>query len=142
MKPENESTVMPLTRKLLSIPLLLLLACLGCSRDNPKILPDQLNGFWVTDVPRYQDRFLEFDRVYVFIGVGSPQVPTLQMVDKVEAEPAGKETTYTIYSSDLQGNSYQMTLQFNPLNGGEIQLKSQRGIVWKRPTQGNAPPKP
>jgi hypothetical protein len=131
---------MPLVGKLLSIPLLLLLACLGCSRENPMILPDQLNGFWTTDVPRYQDRFLEFDRVYVFIGVGRLQVPTLQMVDKVEAEPAGKETTYTIYSSDLEGNSYQMTLQFNPLNGGEIQLKSQRGIVWKRPTQKDASP--
>ena len=26
------------------------------------------------------------------------------------------------------------------MNGGEIQLKSQRGIVWKRPTQKDASP--
>jgi hypothetical protein len=117
---------------MLSIPLLLLLVCLACSRDNPKILPDKLNGFWTTDDPRYQDRFLELSKVYVIIGVGRHQVPSVQVVDRIEAVQAGKETTYTIYSDDLQGVSYQLSFQFNPVNGGEIQLKNQKGIVWKR----------
>jgi hypothetical protein len=128
-------------RKMLSISLLLLLACLACSRENPKILPDKLVGFWTTDEPRYQDRFLEFDKVYVFIGVGRLQVPNVQVVDKVDAAQAGKETTYTIYSTDLQGAEYQMTFQFNPVNGGEIQLKNQRGIVWKRHVHQGVSPK-
>jgi len=141
MKLEIESSPMPIIRKILSISLLLLLACLGCSRDNPKILPEQLNGFWTTDNPRYQDRFLELARVYVLIGVGRRQAPSVQVVDKFEAVQAGKETMYTIYSTDLQGNSYQMALQFNPVNGGEIQLKNQPGIVWKRHAQQGASPK-
>jgi len=132
---------MPVIRKMLSIPLLLLLVCLACSRDNPKVLPDKLVGFWTTDEPRYQDRFLELSKVYVFIGVGRRQVPSVQVVDRFEAVQAGKETKYTIYSTDLQGTAYQMTFQFSPVNGGEIQLKNQQGIVWKRHAQQDASPK-
>ncbi len=132
---------MPVVRKTLSISLLLLLACMACSRENPKILPDKLNGFWTTDDPRYQDRFLEFARVYVFIGVSRRQAPSVQVIDKIEAVQAGKETSYTIYSTDLQGIAYQMSLQFDPANGGEIQFKNQRGIVWKRPGDQSAPRK-
>jgi len=132
---------MPVMRKTLSIPLLLLLACQACSRDNPKVLPDKLNGFWTTDNPRYQDRYLELARVYVFIGVDRRQAPSIQVIDKIDAVQAGKETSYTIYSTDLQGVDYQMSLQFNPANGGEIQFTNQRGIVWKRHDHQDPSPK-
>jgi hypothetical protein len=119
-------------RKIVSISLLLSLACLASSCNDSRILPNKLVGFWTTENPRYQGRFIELDNVYLFIGVGPRQVPKLQVVDRFKAVQAGSEITYTVYSTDLQGVSDQMTFHFSPANGGEIELNNQRGIVWRR----------
>jgi hypothetical protein len=123
---------MPILRKLLPVPLLLLLACTACNRENPMILPSKLDGFWTTDDPRDQDRFLELNGTYLVVGVSRRGIPNVQFVDKFKTVYADQDTTYTIFSTDLQGMSYQISLQFNPANGGEIRLKNQLGTVWKR----------
>jgi len=122
---------MPKISKIVSLPLLLL-ACVACSQENPKILPGQLAGFWTTDEARYADCFLELDKVYVIIGAGRQVAPSVQVIDRVEAVPAGRETIYTIHSTDLQGVEYRLRFQFSPINGGELQLSNQQGIVWRR----------
>jgi hypothetical protein len=119
-------------RKMLSIPLLLAIACMASGCNNSRILPNTLVGFWTTENPRYPDRFIELDNVYLFIGLGPRQVPKLQVVDKFKAVQAGNETTYTIYSKDMQGVGDQMTFKFSPANGGEIVFNNQRGVVWRR----------
>ena len=125
---------MPTTMKILCFPILLL-TLVACSSDNNSgILPDKLNGFWTSDDARYRDRSLELDRVYVMIGVGRHQVPSVQVIDKIKVVQVGEETTYTVDSTDLGNVSYQITFRFTPINGGEIQFKNQPGIVWKRHT--------
>lgn len=119
-------------RKMLSISLLLAIACMASGCNNSRILPNTLVGFWTTENPRYHDRFIELDNVYLFIGLGPRQVPKLQVVDKFKAIEDGNETTYTIYSKDLQGLGDQMTFKFRPANGGEIEFNNQRGVVWRR----------
>jgi len=119
-------------RKMLSVPLLLVIACMASGCNNSRILPDTLVGFWTTQSPRYQDRFIELDNVYLFIGVDTRQVPRLQVVNKFKAVQAGNETTYTIYSTDMQDVGNQMTFKFSPANGGEIEFNNQGGVVWRR----------
>jgi len=119
-------------RKILFIPLLLAIAWMAPGCNNSRILPDTLVGFWTTENPRYQDRFIELDNVYLFIGVGTRQVPRLQVVNKFKAVQAGNETTYTIYSTDMQGVGNQMTFKFSTANGGEIEFNNQGGVVWSR----------
>lgn len=118
--------------KIISVLLLLAIACMSSGCNNSRILPDALVGFWTTENPRYRDRFIELDNVYLFIGVGTRQVPKLQVVNKFKAMQAGNETTYTIYSKDMQGVGDQMTFKFRPANGGEIEFSNQRGVVWRR----------
>jgi hypothetical protein len=118
------------------------LTLVACDRDDhPAVLPANVNGFWTTSDARYQDRFLELAGVYVIIGTGAHDPPTLQVIDKIDTVRSGKVTAYTVYATDLQGISGQMTFEFDPANGGELQFKNQHGIVWKRHSTDNPPAK-
>ena len=121
---------MQVISKALPISLLLLLS-MACNRENPRLLPDKLVGFWTTDALHYEDRFLELDKAYVIIGTGAHEVPIVQAISKVQGDENGSEAAYAIYSTDQQGNAYQMMVLFNPANGGEIRFKNQPGM-WKR----------
>jgi hypothetical protein len=110
---------------------LMLLALTGCNRENKRVLPSQLDGFWTTDAPRYQDCFLELSGPYVIVGTGLRDFGDVQIVDNFERTEFGKQTAYTIYSSDLHGNHYQLAVRFDPANGGEIRIRNQPN-VWRR----------
>jgi hypothetical protein len=123
---------MPAWKKVFVIELLLL-ACVGCSRQNPRILPGELAGFWTTNASHYENRSLELSGTYVIIGTGLHEASVVQMIDKVEVEQIGSDATYTIYSTDLQGVHYQMAIRYSPVHGGEITFKNQPTMVWRRP---------
>jgi hypothetical protein len=112
-------------------PILLLFTCLGCNRENPRLLPRQLVGFWTTDEARYEGRFLELYTAFVIIGTGTGQAPQVQMVDNVKVEPLGDETAYTISSTDLDGVHCEMALRYNPARGGEIHFTNS-SATWRR----------
>ena len=122
-----------MTRIRIAIIVAALLACAGCSRNTQSMLPRQLTGFWTTDSPRYQGRFLELYQTFVIIGTGPGEPPSVQMIDKVKTEPKGNGTVLTIYSTDPSGAHYELGLQFSPANGGELRLRNQNH-VWKRET--------
>jgi hypothetical protein len=120
--------------------ILVLLAGIGCAKQSPKILPaqlTQLTGVWTTDAERYKDRFLELSAAFVIIGARGQAVPSVQAIKKVESQLSGERTVFTIDSSDLEGNQYQMTFEFNPANGGELRIKNPQQIVWKRRPEDN-----
>jgi len=104
----------------------------GCNRENPRLLPREMAGVWTTHEPRYQGRFLELSPSYVMIGTGPTEIPKVQVIDTVKREKAGEETAYTINSTDLNGEHYEMTLLFNPAHGGELHFKNQANVVWRR----------
>jgi hypothetical protein len=119
---------------------LLLLATIGGHQTNANLLPQDLVGFWTTDEPRYQGRFLELYRVYVILGNGSEQGPQVETVDSVEVKPDREYIAYTISSSDLAGTRDKMTLLYTPKNGGEIRFSHQENRVWRRHKESPAPP--
>ena len=124
---------MPTTNKILLVSALLL-ACIGCNSTNPRILPDQVVGFWTTDAVGYRGRFLELTNAFVIVGAGENGSPRVQLIDEVVVEKNNTATTYTIYSTSLDGTQDRMTLQFDPRHGGEIRLKNQGGL-WTRSSQ-------
>src|SRR5215469_18480655 len=79
-------------------------------------------GSWTTDAPRYNGRFLELYQAFVIVGEGPEHPPSVQMVDKVMTHPEQNDLTLTLYSSDLEGSHYELTLQFSPANHGEIRF--------------------
>jgi hypothetical protein len=116
---------------------LMLLACIGCSKQNPRVLPAQLRGVWTTDAERYKDRFLELSPAFIIIGARGQAAPTVQLIKNVASQPSERGTVFTIDSSDLEGNQYQMTLEFTPARGGELRVKNQQKVVWKRRREDN-----
>lgn len=120
---------------------LMLLACVGCSRNNSRMLPRELEGVWTTDDPRYGDRLLELSQAFVIIVAGH-DTPSVQMIDKVETQPKGTDTALTIYSTDYpEETHYEMALQFSPANGGEMRFKNQTQ-VWRRRSDAQDRPSP
>jgi hypothetical protein len=120
---------------------LLLFTATGCNRNATNLLPSQLVGFWTTDEPRYQGRFLELYRAYVIIGTGPGDVPKVQAVDSVEASQDGDHMVYKIASTDMSGVQYRMTLLYRPAGDGEILFRHEENILWKRHRE-SVDPKP
>ena len=119
--------------------LLLLLAMLGCHHNTTSLLPARLVGFWTTDEPRYEGRFMELYQAYVIIGTGSKEAPTVQAVSSVEAEPENGSTLYRITSTDMTGVQYKMALLYTPINGGELRFRHPEQIVWRRHMENSDP---
>lgn len=117
--------------------LLLLFTAVGCQKKGAYLLPNDLVGFWTADDPLYQGRFLELYRAYVIIGTGSAQIPTVQAVNSVQADPEGDHVVYHVLSTDLAGVQYKMTLLYTPAHGGEIRFKHMENITWKRRGEDN-----
>ena len=108
-----------------------LLCCTGCNKNRQNMLPRQVAGFWVTDAPLYEGRFLELSEAFVIVGADPDNFPSVQRIDKVMTDPMQKDLALTIFSTDLDGNHYKLALQFSQANGGEIRFPHQRE-VWKR----------
>lgn len=121
-----------------------LLSSLGCSQHmHQGLLPKDVAGAWTTDDPRYKDRLMELSRAFVIIVTDRHEPASVQMIDRVETEPAGSDTRYTIYSTDYaQGTHFQMAIQYTAAHGGEIRFRNQPA-VWTRQVEApSKPPKP
>ncbi len=123
--------------------MILLVTSLGCAHyAHQGLLPRDVVGAWTTDDPRYSERAMELSRAFVIIVTGRHDPATVQMIDRVESEPKGSGTLFTIYSTDYSdGNHFEMKLEFNPANGGEIRFKNQ-SAVWKRRVETSSKPAP
>jgi hypothetical protein len=108
-----------------------LLSGTACNKNRQSMLPHQVAGFWVTDAPAYEGRFLELSEAFVIVGSDPDNFPSVQRIDKVMTDPMQQDLALTIFSSDLDGGHYKLALQFSQANGGEIRFPHQRE-VWKR----------
>jgi hypothetical protein len=114
---------------LLTAALIFVLA--GCSRKPDNVIPEQLQGHWITDASGYEDRYLQLERDFVLIGINEDDMPSIQRVSRVESAQDGRDTIYTIYSSSPKMD-YQISLYFNAANGGELRVKNRQQVLWKR----------
>jgi hypothetical protein len=110
----------------------LLLLTLGCSTRNPRVLPNEVVGFWTTDAISYKGRSIDLMNAFVIVGAGDRGSPSLLIIDRVEVEPSVTGTTYTIYSTTTEHTRDQLSVQFDPRNGGELHFKNQPGVSWRR----------
>jgi|tagenome__1003787_1003787.scaffolds.fasta_scaffold19330634_1 hypothetical protein len=104
---------------------------LAFHKHHEKAVPQQLWGYWITDAQGYENRYLELDDRYVLIGVNEEDMPELQRVSRVDCQARGEQLNCTIYSSSPEAE-YQLDLDYQPANKGELRIKNQRGVVWKR----------
>jgi hypothetical protein len=108
---------------LLLAPLLLSLA--GCDWGGTQTLPGQMVGEWRTDEPRYHGRFIKLEADRVTFGLGGLGPDKAEHIERIKMTPRDNPTD-----------------QFTPQNGGELRLKSQPTIVWKRKNEpARTPPR-
>jgi hypothetical protein len=118
---------------LVLLPLLLLLS--ACDWRGPQTLPGQMVGEWRTDEPRYHGRFVRLESDRITFGLGGLAPDSVEHVERVSASPSDNPTDYTIRLKAGDGTPDSIALQFTLLNGGELRLKSQPKIVWKRKSE-------
>lgn len=104
---------------------------LGFHSHKEDPVPKQLWGYWTTNAEGYENRYLEVDDHYILIGVNEEDLPDLQRVSKVDCQAMGENLACTFYSSNGETN-FQLTLDYSPDNSGELRIKNQRGVVWRR----------
>lgn len=110
--------------------LMMVMSLSGCSQKLTHI-PPELIGYWTTDAPGYQTRFLKLEKNFVLIGINQDDIPSVETVREVDSKPGTDGTIYKISSIGSQGIE-SITLQFNPANGGVIQVRHKEGILWTR----------
>jgi len=115
---------------LLLLPLLLLLS--GCGRLGPQTLPVQMVGEWKTDEPRYHGRFLRLETDRITFGLAGLAPDNTEHIERISMAPSDNPTDYTIRLKAGDGTADSIVLQFTPQNGGELRLKNQPTVVWKR----------
>src|SRR5258705_2445420 len=119
------------------MPLLLLLA--GCAWRDPKTVPGQMVGEWRTDEPRYNGRFLRLEADRITFGLGGVAPDKAEHVERVRMTPRDNPTEYAIHLKSADGTTDSIALQFTTQNGGELRIKSQPKVVWKRKNEPSRP---
>lgn len=109
--------------------IVVLFVATGCHRDRA-VVPDELVGSWTTDDPVYRGRSLKLEKEYVLVGFGEDVNPTVQRITKVEIIRNATTNSTTIYSTDKEG-LHELTVYFEPSDGGSLYIKNLRG-KWTR----------
>jgi hypothetical protein len=88
-------------------------------------IPDYLYGRWISSAPAYQDRYLEINNVSLIFAT-SPTTVAEYFITKITTTDTGKEILFTFDCKDLQDNTYQFFLTYQPDNGGTLFLETSR----------------
>ena len=145
--PQSQNRPAWMSRPILLIfPLLLLLASCNWQRG-AETLPGQMVGEWRTDEPRYHERFMKLQTDRITFGLGGAAPDVTEHIENVRMAPSDNVADYTIRLRALDGTPDSIALLFTPQSGGELRLKSQPRVVWKRKadpagTQPSAIPPP
>lgn len=131
--PSHRELGGPSRQTLLLLLLLLLLA--GCDWRRPQTLPGQVVGEWRTDEPRYKGRFIRLETDQITFGLGGVAPDKSEHIERVRMAPTGKSTDYVIGMRAEDGTPDSIALQFTPENGGELRMKNQLKVVWRRKNQ-------
>jgi hypothetical protein len=128
--PHHERRGTAWSAGVLVLPLLLWLA--GCGVAKPKTLPEQITGEWRNDDARYHGRFMRLETDEITFGLGGVGPDEGERVESVSTTPGDYHTDYTIRLRKADGRSDSLFLQFSEQNSGELRLKNQSKIIWKR----------
>jgi hypothetical protein len=98
--------------------------------EKPSV-PVELEGRWVSDHPKYKDRYLELSRVSVVYRTGLDNLD-VNFVTSVEKQPHGNHYLYTIHYKSKKNGEGKISFYWDPSNTGVITLKNQDSINWTK----------
>jgi|PlaIllAssembly_1097288.scaffolds.fasta_scaffold152387_1 hypothetical protein len=102
-------------------------------------VPEDLIGVWETTSPDYEDRFFEITSGEVIFATGENTSDTYPITKiRMEKDPAGQKTLYTISHKNVEGKEYKFSFYYDPANQGTIRFKNQQEMVWTKKTSSPA----
>ncbi|HZR58972.1 MAG TPA: hypothetical protein VFA74_19040 [Terriglobales bacterium] len=117
-------------RKLvLLIPLLFFI---GCDWGKPQILPTEITGVWKTDEPRYRGRFIKLDPDQITFGLGGIAPDKSEHIEKLKIASINNAIDYSIRLRAADGTPDSIFLRFTRRDGGELGMKNQPQVIWRR----------
>jgi hypothetical protein len=102
----------------------------GCAPQEPPEVPKELIGVWITDDPRYEDRFLKLEKRTIHFGIGGDQASENPIID-VEELPVEGSIIFRIKYLSPEGLEYSQSLYYDQ-QSEEIRYKSRPSVVWRR----------
>ena len=96
----------------------------------------EVTGEWRTTASRYADRTLEISRESLRFSVPGVE-SSFYPIDKVRRDDREDAVLFTVLYRD-EGGRNELAFYFVPGQGGTIQFKNQRSVLWKRVAQGGA----
>jgi hypothetical protein len=102
------------------------------SKDSVEI-PDKLFGRWVTDDPKYADRFFELSQTNVSFGIGDGRRADYT-IETIQGALEDNNVIYTITFTDDEGVEYSQSVHFSKSNDDLLIFKNQNGIEWYQQT--------
>jgi hypothetical protein len=125
-------------RRTLLLTLILLLA--GCDGRELKALPGEMVGEWKTDESRYHGRLMRLETDRITFGLGGIGPDKTELIEKISIANPDNPTDYAIRLKSEDGTPDAIVLQFTADNGGELRLKNQPKVVWKRKNEPSRTP--
>jgi len=114
--------------------LILIIFCIaGCERKTSDPYPDALTGTWVTDEPRYKDRFLEINHSQIIFGTGENE-PNTFFIDRIKKKEQSSNTEWTFFCEDMEKNKFEIVILYNTETEdmASITLKNMKTFHWHK----------
>ena len=112
-------------------PLILLGFTLAHGAGENKNLPADILGVWQTSADQYPDCYLEITPATVMFG-NVEHGYVLYFVSFVEENHEGRQATYVVHYTDLDGAKYEMTIYYTPQPHETVFFKNQEKVLWTR----------
>ena len=111
-----------------------LLVTVGCEPPTISEIPPELRGRWITESPKFEDRYMEFERLRVVFGQGEGE-STGHAVHSITADQRTSDTIYHITYISEAGEEYVLTLFYYPRTR-TLRLRNRWRTMWKRQDAG------
>lgn len=102
----------------------------ACAPRGPAEVPEELLGVWITDDPRYEDRFLKLEKRKIHFGMGGNEATEAPIIGLEELSERGA-LVYRIKYLSPDGLEYTQSLYYDR-STGELRYKNRPSVVWRR----------
>ena len=102
----------------------------GCEKTQYISFPKSVEGRWITDNPKYQDRFIELDENAITIGTGGNNT-NLFYINKIQRIAKKPIDEWVFLCQDNEGDPFEFVMYYDVrLKGSLLTLRNMEKISW------------